>query len=110
MSGEPGKGRTLIEKFEDEAQRAAFAVVLMTPDDQVSIDDDTYAQARPNAIFELGWFYGRLGRDRVCILFREGTSIHSDLDGISTIKFQKSVREKIDEIEKELMAAEILTI
>jgi predicted nucleotide-binding protein with TIR-like domain len=34
---EPAKGRTLTEKFEQEASTCAFAFVLMTPDDQVKI-------------------------------------------------------------------------
>lgn len=108
MSGEPGKGRTLLEKFETEARRAVFAVALLTPDDVIMSKDRTYGQARPNVIFELGWFFGRLGRDRVCILFREGTSIHSDLDGISRIVFSDSVEEKIIDIENELLAAGLL--
>ena len=103
-----GKGRTLIEKFEDEAQRAAYAFVLLTPDDIIKKDGIEYGQARPNVIFELGWFYGRLGRNRVCILFKKGTKIHSDLDGISRIEFSDTVTEKIDEIERELLSGKIL--
>lgn len=108
LFGEPGKGRTIIEKFEEEAQRAVFALALFTPDDMVSVNDQEYAQARPNVIFELGWFYGRLGRERVCILFKKGTLIHSDLNGISRIEFTDSVEEKRDEIERELNAAAVL--
>ena len=67
-----------------------------------------YNQARPNVIFELGWFYGRLGRDRVCILYRKGTSIPSDLGGIGRGEFTDSVEEKIIEIEAELEAAGLL--
>lgn len=59
-------------------------------------------------IFELGWFYGRLGRDRVCILFKEGTKVPSDLDGISRIQFSESVEEKIVEIERELISSGVL--
>lgn len=109
LSNEAGKGRSIIEKFEDEAQRAAFAFVLLTPDDVISKSDTEYSQARPNVIFELGWFYGRLGRDRVCILFKRGTKIHSDLDGVSRVEFSDSVVEKVTEIEKELVAGQMLT-
>lgn len=108
LSSKAGKGRTIIEKFEEEAQRASFAFVLLTPDDVIQKDEMEYSQARPNVIFELGWFYGRLGRGRVCILFKQGTKIHSDLDGISRIQFKDSVIESIDEIEKELIAAGLL--
>jgi len=105
---EAGKGRTLIEKFEEEAQRANFAIALLTPDDMIQIDENQYAQARPNVVFELGWFYGRLGRNKVCILLKEGTKIHSDLDGISKIEFKNSISEKTVEIEHEIKEAGLL--
>lgn len=109
LSSQPGKGRTIIEKFEDEAQRASFAFVLLTPDDVIQNDGSGYSQARPNVIFELGWFYGRLGRGRVCILFKEGTKIHSDLDGVSRIQFKDSVVESMVQIETELVEAGLLS-
>jgi predicted nucleotide-binding protein len=65
-------------------------------------------QTRPNVVFEIGWFYGRLGRGRVCILFKEGTRIHSDLDGVVRVQFTTSVEEKIVEIEAELLAVGLL--
>jgi len=87
LKDKPGKGRTLIQKFEEEAPAASFAIALLSPDDVVQGTGSEYPQARPNVVFELGWFYGRLGRDRVCILLRAKTKIHSDLDGISRIDF-----------------------
>jgi len=108
LSLKPGRGRTIIQKFEEEAQRAVFALALFTPDDVVNIAGEEYAQPRPNAIFELGWFFGRLGRESVCILFRRGTRIHSDLDGISRIEFDSSVAEKIGEIERELLGGRVI--
>jgi predicted nucleotide-binding protein len=108
LRNEPGKGRTLIEKFEEEAQRASYGFVLLTPDDIVSTGNDTYLQARPNVIFELGWFYGRLGRARTCILYKQGTRIHSDLDGINRVEFNDRVAEKVGEIAIELKAAGLL--
>lgn len=105
-----GRGRTLIEKFEQEAQPAAFAFVLMTPDDTVvgAAAAIASSQARPNVIFELGWFYGRLGRAKVCIVFKKGTSIHSDLDGIERVEFEHSVEEVATKLEQELLAAKLL--
>lgn len=109
LSAKAGKGRTLIEKFEQEAQRASYALALFTPDDFIEVPGGNgYGQARPNVIFELGWFHGRLGRDRVCILFKKGTKIHSDLDGISRVEFVNSIEERVVEIEKELLEAGIL--
>ncbi|MHB8974760.1 MAG: TIR domain-containing protein [Pirellulaceae bacterium] len=108
LAKQASKGRTIIEKFEAEAQRACYAFALLTPDDMVTCKDQEYAQARPNVIFELGWFFGRLGRDRVAILFKQGTMIHSDLDGICRIQFDKSVDEIVPDMERELVAANVL--
>lgn len=102
------KGRTLIEKFEDEASAACFAFALMTPDDWVKTVTGEYAQARPNVVFELGWFCGRLGRQNLCILMKKGTQIHSDLEGIGRIEFVESVEEGFTQIERELEAANLV--
>lgn len=101
-------GNTVIEKFEHAARTCTYAFVLLTPDDLVATKTGSISQARPNVIFELGWFYGRLGRNRVCILYKSGTSIHSDLAGIVRIEFAANVDEKISEIEAELRAAGLL--
>jgi hypothetical protein len=108
LSEKPGAGRTLIEKFEKEAETSSFAFALITPDDIVKTESGEYAQARPNVVFELGWFCGRLGRKRTCILFKKGTQIHSDLEGVSRIEYIDSVEEKILDIEKELKAARLI--
>ena len=110
LKAEPWVGRTLVEKFEEEAHDAGFAFVLMTPDDLVLTPQGEYTQARPNVIFELGWFYGRLGRSRTSILFKRGSSIHSDLNGVGRIEFIESVGEKVIEIESELNAAGLFGI
>jgi predicted nucleotide-binding protein len=107
LKDKPGKGRTIIEKFEQEAEKAKFAFAILTPDDVV-MGDDEYRQSRPNVFFELGWFYGQIGRENVCILFKEGTKIHSDLDGISRIHFDKYITYKILEIESELKEASLI--
>ncbi len=90
-------GRTLIEKFEHFSD-AAYAVVLMTPDDlgatsgaidRVARDeaegdllDVLAARARQNVVFELGFFYGRLGRKRVCALLAGDVEWPSDIHGV----------------------------
>lgn len=108
LQKKPGKGRTLIEKFLEEAESASFAVALFTPDDVVGKGEETYLQARPNTIFELGWFFGRLGRGRVCIFVQKGTEVLSDIKGLSVIYFKNSVDEKILELEEELKGAGLI--
>jgi hypothetical protein len=108
LAEQPNAGRALIEKFEEEAVDVSFVFALVTPDDLVQISEVTYGQARPNVVFELGWFYGRLGRNRVCILLQEGSRTHSDLDGVVRIQFRESIEEKLGEIERELDAAGLI--
>lgn len=100
-----GMSRPLIDKYEDYAESSCFALALCTPDDEVTNHTEQYSQARPNVIFEIGWFVGRLGRERVLLLLKEGTRIHSDLDGVSRVQFRESVKERVVEIHRELQAA-----
>jgi predicted nucleotide-binding protein len=81
----PNKGRTIIEKFEDLAADAVFAIVLFTPDDvggKAARSTKLQRRARQNVVFELGFFVGQLGRDRVCLLHKADTEIPSDLHGV----------------------------
>lgn len=94
----PDNGDTIIEKFEEYARFCAFAFVLFTKDDWVKNKENKYFQARPNVLFELGWFCGRFGRDKVRILKQKGTEMPSDLDGIVTIEFYEKLEEAFRKI------------
>lgn len=102
LADEPGAGETVIKKFEQAAEDCCYAFALLTPDDFIEKDGKSYFQARPNVLFELGWFYGRFGRDRVCIVKQGKTEMPSDLAGILTINFQTNVSEGLLNIEREL--------
>jgi predicted nucleotide-binding protein len=104
----PGMSRTIIDKYEQYASSCSFAFSLVTPDDEVVDPKGSYKQARPNVIFELGWFVGRLGRQRVVILLKEGTRIHSDIDGVSRIQFRDNIEDKILQIKNELEACGLI--
>ena len=110
LSERPGKSRTLIKKLEEEARTSNYAFILITPDDIIRDKTGEYSQPRPNVIFELGWFCGRIGRGRTCILYKKGTKIPTDIDGVSRIEFKDSIKEKLEEIERELKAAELIKI
>lgn len=108
LKEEPGAGTTLIRKFEDHAHECGYAFALVTPDDFVEKDGKSYFQARPNVLFELGWFYGHFGRDRVCIVKKAGTELPSDLAGILSIDFHKDISEGYSKIQDELTKVGIL--
>ncbi len=76
------RGRTIIEKVEMHSD-VGFAVVLLTPDDEGNKKGQSPCpRARQNVVLELGYFIGRLGRDRVCALKRGDVEIPSDFDGV----------------------------
>lgn len=78
------QGRTIIEKFEGHAA-VDFAVVLLTPDDvghPIGAPDKARSRTRQNVLFELGYFIGRLGRARVCALYKGDVEILSDYQGV----------------------------
>lgn len=81
---QPNMGRTIIEKFEDHSD-VGFAVVLLTPDDVGAVRDRPHnlkPRARQNVVFELGYFAGVLGREKVCALAKGDIEIPSDYDGV----------------------------
>ena len=81
---QPNGGRTLIAKFQEVAAGANYAVVLMTPDDQGGLSGAAGSQprARQNVVFELGFFIGKLGADRVCALVAPGVERPSDFEAV----------------------------
>lgn len=86
LSESVNQGRTIIEKLEDEGDRAGYAVVLVSPDDVGGKDRgegaDLEGRPRQNVVFELGLFIGKLGRQRVCLLKRGEVDILSDIHGL----------------------------
>jgi hypothetical protein len=103
------QGRTIVEKFETYAD-VGFAVVLLTPDDRGGpIEqpfDSQMPRARQNVILELGYFLGRLGRNRVCALYRDGVEIPSDYSGVLYVKLDDGGGWRLA-LAKELKAAEL---
>ena len=65
-----------------------FAVVLLTPDDEGRKKGDTLKpRVRQNVLLELGYFVGRLGCGRVCVLRRGEVEVPSDFGGILYTQF-----------------------
>jgi predicted nucleotide-binding protein len=86
---QPNKGRTIIEKFEQYSE-VDFAIVLLSPDDigyPKGKEEEAKSRARQNVIFELGFFIGKLGRNKVCALYKEGVEIPSDYSGVLYKRF-----------------------
>ena len=81
---QPNRGLTIIEKFEAEAEQVGFTVVLLTPDDLggTQANGEQAPRARQNVIYELGYFVGKIGRGRVCLLRKGDIEGFSDFNGV----------------------------
>lgn len=85
---EANRGRSLIAKFTEVAGDIVFAVVLMTPDDTGALKGAEPAQrARQNVVFELGFFIGKLGSEKVCALVPPEVERPSDFESIVYVPF-----------------------
>jgi predicted nucleotide-binding protein len=101
----PNRGRHLLTKFQEEANGASFAVVLMTPDDVGGLAGKPLQErARQNVVFELGFFIGQFGTPRVAALIVPGVEKPSDFDGICWIDFGRATNWK-NELARELKEA-----
>lgn len=112
LSREVNKGRTIIEKFDETAQRVHFAIVVATADDigraakkSRKTKRRTFEKrARQNVIFEWGYFIGRITRQSVALLYEEGVRLPSDLEGTVHIALDSRQQWKADLV-KEVRAS-----
>lgn len=100
-------GRTIIEKFVDFAD-VAYAVVLLTPDDRGGMIKDALDAQRPrsrqNVILELGYFLGKLGRNRVTALYMGDVEIPTDYSGVAFVSLDERGAWRL-ELARELKAS-----
>lgn len=105
---QPNKGKTIIEKFTDNSD-VSFAIVLLSSDDIAYKKKDkpetAQYRARQNVIFELGYFIGKLGRERVIALheIERDFEIPSDYSGVLFVPFDNNGKWQFD-IVRELKA------
>jgi predicted nucleotide-binding protein len=99
------RGMTIPEKLITHGD-VGFAVVLLTPDDlgRAKTSTEDHPRARQNVILELGYFVGRLGRDKVCALLKGGIEMPSDYVGTVYINWDAASAWTL-ELAKELRAA-----
>jgi hypothetical protein len=84
----PGLGADILGKLLTHAEKASYAVVLLTGDDEGRAigDSDLRHRARQNVILELGLFIGMLGRTKVIALYEPGVEIPSDYLGVTYVE------------------------
>jgi predicted nucleotide-binding protein len=105
LNEQANNGKTIIEKFENHSE-VGFAIILMTDDDEGKAKTEIHLKnrARQNVILELGYFIGKLGRERVLPLYSDGVDLPSDLHGLLYTPIDKAETWKFA-IVKELKSA-----
>jgi hypothetical protein len=91
-----GSGAVAVPNvFEDLASRVSAAIVIVTADDIGGFargqGNETVpataltleVRARENVWVEVGWFWGRLGRERIFLWLKDIVKIPSDLQGVA---------------------------
>lgn len=109
LQEQASSGRTVIEKFEDSASDCNLVFALLTPDDWASsgksLLSDSSWRARQNAIFELGYFFGRTPRrlGRVLVLHTGRIELPSDLHGLICINIDAGIEAAGEQIRREVI-------
>lgn len=87
-----GLGQGALESLTLAANRADFAVLVMTPDDFVERRGSLNHIPRDNIVFELGLFIGTLGRERTFMVHERDANIKlpTDLAGVTAATFYRS--------------------
>lgn len=120
---QPSESRTIIEQLERYSD-VGYVFIILTPDDIGALRSrfvqrrpgllikrslksflELKPRARQNVILELGFFIGKLGRDRVCCLHKGDVELPSDIRGMVYISFKASINQARNKIIKELRKA-----
>lgn len=88
LAQEANLGRTILGKLAEASEQCDSAVIVMTGDDHGTGGE---VKARENVIHEIGFFQGKYGLDRVCLLYEEGVSIPSNIHGLVYAAFPRGV-------------------
>lgn len=79
-----------LEDLSTVLENSDFASFVFLPEDKLEIRGEEKTTVRDNVVFELGLFYGKLGRDRVSYIMPRGYDLHlpSDLTGVTGGTFE----------------------
>jgi predicted nucleotide-binding protein len=83
-------GKSILAVLEDMLNRATFAVLVLTGEDETA---EAGKRARQNVVHEAGLFQGVLGFHRAILLVQKGVEEMSNVHGLQHISFE-GVRSK----------------
>jgi predicted nucleotide-binding protein len=95
LQEEASRSRTIIEKIEQH-EDVSFAIILLSADDRGRAASDPIESEKPrprqNAVLELGFFVGRLGRENVTVVVDadadDAVEFPSDIAGVVTVRYR----------------------
>ncbi|MCQ1764715.1 nucleotide-binding protein [Neorhizobium galegae] len=91
LNEQANAGHTVMSKFMELSDGVKFAVVILSADDVGGAKGGSQAyRPRQNVVFELGYFLGKLGRQRVAVLKSGDLELPSDFAGVVTIDYDAS--------------------
>lgn len=103
LSEAANKGRTIIQKLDEESDECEFAIIIQTAEDEMSSGT---MRARQNVVHEIGFFQGKFGLNNVLFLKENGVEDFSNIDGIVYESFNKdSISSTFHRIRKEIESA-----
>lgn len=82
-------GTHVLDALIQQASTTDFAILVLSPDDQIDSRDEQQAAPRDNVVFELGLFIGALGPARTYMVAPNDTPLKlpSDLNGITQVRY-----------------------
>ena len=76
-------GSSGFESFEKVLDDCGAAIMVLSPNDDISSRGNKHQAARERLIYEIGLFHGRHGRHRAFVLVTKNLNLPSDLDGLA---------------------------
>jgi predicted nucleotide-binding protein len=78
-------GRTLLEDLDNIVNKVDAALLLFSPEADSTVRGNTVQVPNLNVLFEFGYFYGHLGKDKVAMLKYGEFYLPSDFGGYINI-------------------------
>ena len=105
VKNEASGGLALIDKIEQYAKEAAFAIVLYTACDEGRLKETSNLRdrARQNVVFEHGYLIAKLKRKKVVALVEHGVETPGDVQGVVYVSM--SAEDWRQQIIKEMLVA-----
>lgn len=107
LKEQTNRGRSIMEKLEQEASDCNYAIIVMTAEDE---QKDGELRARENVIHEIGFLQGLFGRENVLVLKQKEIKPFTNILGIVYEPFEgeniastfERIRQELEDFEERL--------